>query len=263
MPVFNLSSLLPSLARLSLCTKPTTQTGSTRGAKQSLSGTFDDQQSPNVDSSRKVARQQSHRKCVGFIAVSCLHTTNDTGDVEDVLFVDEFFVDPDARQNKIGRCLLAYAMSQGSLVGMKRAAMIVRATHPQQDAARHLYEQAQFARATVVPIFQGIPELKPVSGVEEYWEAPIDWKGGCDALQEKDAEGRVYVGDTEFFIDSVLINPTVFPNTHPAIVKKADDHHARNRHDKEKDGDGANVKEILSFVDLGVYAAYAYERRVE
>jgi ribosomal protein S18 acetylase RimI-like enzyme len=262
MPVLNLSSLLPSLARLSLRTNPTTQTGSTRGAKQSLSGTFDDQKSPNVDSSRKVARKQSHRKCVGFIAVSWLHTDNDTGDVEDTLFIDEFFVDPEARQNKIGRCLLAYAMSQGSLVGLKRAALIVRATHPQQAAARHLYEQAQFAHAEVVPTFQGIPELEPVSGVEEYWEAPIDWKG-CDALQEKDPEGRVYVGDTEFFIDSMPIYPNSFLKTHTAIVKKADDHHAINRHDKEKDGDGSKVEEILSVVNLGVYAAYTYERRVE
>ena len=262
MPVLNLSSLLPSLARLSLRTNPATRTGSTRGAKHSLSGTFDDQQSPNVDSSRKVARQQSHRKCVGFIAVSRLHTDNDTGDVEDVLFIDEFFVDPEARQNKIGRCLLAYAMSQGSLVGMKRAALIVRATHPQQAAARHLYKSAHFARATAVPIFRDIPKLKPKPGVEEYWEAPIDWKG-CDALQEKDAEGRVRVGDTEFFIDSMPIYPSSFLETHTAIVKKADDHHAINRHHKEKDGDGSKVEDILSVVNLGVYAAYTYERRVE
>lgn len=262
MPVLNLSSLLPSLARLSLRTNPATQTGSTRGAKQSLSGTFDDQQSPNVHSSRKVARQQSHKKCVGFIAVSRLHTANNTGDVEDVLFIDEFFVDPEARKNKIGRCLLAHAMSQGSLAGMKRAALIVRATHPQQAAARYLYKSAHFARATAVPIFQDIPKLEPDPGVEEYWEAPIDWKG-CDALQEEDTEGRVYVGRTDFFIDSMPIPPSSFLETHTAIVKKADDHHAINRHHKETDGDGSKVGEILSVVNLGVYAAYTYERRVE
>lgn len=263
MPVLNLSLLLPSLARLSLRTNPTTQTGSARGAKQSLSGTFDDEQSPNGDSSRKLARRQSYRKCVGFIAVSCLHTTNNTGnDVGNVLFIDEFFVDPEARKNKIGRCLLEYAMSQGSFAGMKRAALIVRSTHPQQKWARHLYEQAQFAHAEVVPNFQGIPKLEPQPDVEEYWEAPIDWKG-CDALQEKDAEGRVYVGDTEFFIDSVPIHPSSFLQTHAAIVKKANDHHRRNRHHKERDGDGSNVENILSFVNLGVYAAYTYERRVE
>ena len=196
---------------------------------------------------------------MGFIAVSRFYTTNDAGCVEGVLFIDEFFVDPDARRNKIGRCLLAYAMAQEDPVLTKRAALIVRATHPQQASARRLYAHAHFARASAVPDFQGVEKLRPTPGVEEYWEAPIGGWRGCDELQGQDAEGRVYVGDTAYFIDSVRMPPELFLDTHAAIVRKANAHHARNRELPAEDGDGGKVQDVLELVTLGVYAAYTYE----
>lgn len=257
MPTLNLSALLPSLARLSLCTRPI-PTGSARGAGRSLSVAFDEEQDPRADSAPKAARRPSQKRCVGFIAVSRFYTTNDDGCVEGVLFIDEFFVDPDARRNKIGRCLLAYAMAQEDPTLTKRAALIVRATHPQQNSARRLYTRAHFARAEVVPDFQGLPKLKPKPGVEEYWEASIGWRG-CDELKEQDVEGHVNVGDTKFFVDSVRMPPELFLNTHAAIVRKANSHHARNYQLREDDGSGSKVEEILKLVTLGVYAAYTYE----
>lgn len=258
MPTLSLSALLPSLACLSLRNRPPTPTGSARGAGRALSAAFDEEQRPRADSAPKAARRPSQRRCVGFIAVSRFYTANDAGCVEGVLFVDELFVDPGARRNKIGRCLLAYAMAQEDPVLTKRAALIVRATHDQQDSARRLYKHADFARAKAVPDFQGIPKLRPAPGVEEYWEAPIGWRG-CDALQGQDAEGRVYVGDTEFFIDSVRVPPELFLNTHAAIVRQANGHHARNHQLKREDGDGSKVEDILALATLGVYAAYTYE----
>jgi GNAT superfamily N-acetyltransferase len=249
------SALLPSFARLSL----RTPTGSARGAGRSLAVAFDNEHHPRADIAPKAARRPSQKRCVGFIAVSRFYTTNDSGCVEGVLFIDEFFVDPDARRNKIGRCLLAYAMAQEDPRLTKRAALIVRATHPQQASARRLYAHAHFARASAVPDFQGIPKLRPKPGVEEYWEAPIGWRG-CDELQEQDAQGRVYVGDTAFFVDSVRIPPELFLNTHAAIVKKANGHHARNRELPAEDGDGSRVQDVLGLVTLGVYAAYTCEQ---
>ena len=187
------SALLPSFARLSLRTPP----GSARGAGRSLVVAFDNEQHSRVDSAPKAARRPSQKRCVGFIAVSRFYTTNDAGCVEGVLFIDEFFVDPDARRNKIGRCLLAYAMAQEAPRLPQRAALLVRATHPQQASARRLYAHAHFERASAVPDFRGIPKLRPTPGVEEYWEAPIGWRG-CDELQGQDAQGRVYVWDTAF-----------------------------------------------------------------
>lgn len=256
MPALNLSALLPSLVRLSLCTRPI-PTGSARGAGRSLSVVFDEERDPRAESAPKAARRSSQKRCVGFIAVSRFYTTNDAGCVEGVLFIDELFVNPDARRNKIGQCLLAYAMAQENPALTKRAALIVRATHPQQEAARRLYKQADFARAEVVPDFEGIPKLTPTQGVEEYWEAPIGWRG-CDVLQGQDAEGRVHVGDTEFFIDSRPMSPEFFLNTHAAIVRNANGHHERNRQLQKEDGDGGKVQTLLELVTLGVYAAYAY-----
>lgn len=259
MPAFHLSALLPSLARLSLCSRPI-PTGSARGAGRSLSVAFDDEQQerPRADSASKAARRLSHKRCVGFIAISRFYTTNDAGCVEGVLFIDEFFVDPGARRNKIGRCLLAYAMAQEDPTFTKRAALMVRATHPQQGSARRLYTWAHFARTKVVPDFQGIPTLTPEPGVEEYWEAPIGWRG-CDELQGQDVEGHVYVGDTAFFIDSVRMPPELFLNTHAAIVRKASRHHARNPLRPEEDGSGSKVEDVLQLATLGVFAAYTYD----
>ena len=254
MPALSLSTLLPSFARLSL----RNPTGSARGQGRSLSVAFDNERNSREDSAPKAARQPLQRKCVGFIAVSRFYTTNDAGCVEGVLFIDEFFVNPDARRNKIGRCLLAYAMAQEDPRLTKRAALIVRATHPQQASARRLYAHAHFARVSAVPNFQGIPELRPKPGVEEYWEAPIGW-WGCNELQEQDAQGRVYVGNTAFFIDSVRMSSELFLKTHAAIVQKANSHHARNRELPAEDGDGSKVRDVLALATLGVYAAYTHE----
>ena len=230
MPTLSVAALLPSLSRLSL--RRTRATGVTTRAGQAHG-------------------PPPTKKCVGFVAVSRLDNTEDgTG----VLFIEELFVVEAKRRQKIGRCLLAYAMGQQDPAAVPRAALVVRLAKQQASALR-LYEHARFAVMEDVPplvdsLTKEDAQISPAEN-QQYREAPIGYSD-C-ALQGPDAEGRMTVAETGVFIDAVPVASRLFTVIESGIMKAARGYHMA------ADGDKEDVDEIVKAANLGVYGAYVYE----
>lgn len=265
MPLFSVSALLPSLARLSLRTKAT---GSGRGGnggnggRRALSPALDE----SIVAPAKTAKRALAKVCVGFVAVSRLFFTNADGRREAVLFVEEFFVDEEQRGKGVGRCLLAYAMGMEDPRTTRHAGLVVRTRAPQQAKARELYERVLgFKDTRDVPPFElDDPDDAVVPGEgEAYWQAPIRVDPSKCVLQGQNAAGQVYIKGTEIFLDCVRMDPKQFMVAHKPIVLKAEAHHTNEAGDhhgvKDEEDDIVVMRGILDNATLGVYGAFVYE----